>query len=232
MCSLIYICLQSIKYCVALKKAITEFDKKKADGNATDKTMFSLGWTIDELSRLNSKGQDVYVNTVTAMESINGGNVRVESLSRTLFLLKQDMKELVKGISRHKRKAATHVLVTMISPSDRNRKPYAMPICCIPYVGLSESQAREHINTVVREMVARNMKVAGTYIMVKVCVNLIHTWNASGLIGFVSNGEYNVFRYKGYTRPLSVFQLRSLARNKFRNMGLKKMKGMLTPKGV
>lgn len=49
--------------------------------------------------------------------------------------------------------------------------------------------------------------------------------------GFMSNGEYNVFRYKGYTRPLSIFQLRSQARKKFKSIGVKRMKGMLTPVG-
>ena len=31
-------------------------------------------------------------------------------------------------------------------------------------------------------------------------------------VGFVSNGEYNSFRLKGYTRPLSVLQLMSMAK--------------------
>lgn len=49
--------------------------------------------------------------------------------------------------------------------------------------------------------------------------------------GFVSNGEYNVFRSKGYTRPLSVFQLRSQARKKFVRMSKTTMLSMLTPRG-
>lgn len=51
-------------------------------------------------------------------------------------------------------------------------------------------------------------------------------------LGFVSNGEYNVFRAKGYSRPLSILQLRSMARNKYSTMGVKKMMAMLTPKGM
>ena len=49
--------------------------------------------------------------------------------------------------------------------------------------------------------------------------------------GFVSNGEYNSFRVKGYTRPLSVLQLMLDARRKYSQMGVKKMSAMLTPQG-
>ena len=46
----------------------------------------------------------------------------------------------------------------------------------------------------------------------------------------MSNGKYNCFRSKGYTRPWSTLQLCSEARNKYARMGLKTMRAMLTPK--
>lgn len=49
-------------------------------------------------------------------------------------------------------------------------------------------------------------------------------------IGFFSNGEY-VFRAKGYTCPISVLTLRSLARNKYTKMSVSKMEQMIFPKG-
>ena len=49
--------------------------------------------------------------------------------------------------------------------------------------------------------------------------------------GFVSNGEYNVFRVKGYSRPLSVLKIRSLVRNKIARMSVSKMEAMLCPVG-
>ena len=51
------------------------------------------------------------------------------------------------------------------------------------------------------------------------------------MVGFVSNGEYNVFRHKGYTRPLSVFQIQSQARKKYSTTSEKKMKEMFTTIG-
>ena len=50
-------------------------------------------------------------------------------------------------------------------------------------------------------------------------------------IGFVSNREYNVFRLKGYTHPVSVLKLRSAARTKFSSIAISTMEKMLTPKG-
>ena len=51
------------------------------------------------------------------------------------------------------------------------------------------------------------------------------------IVGFVSNGEYNVFRLKGYTRPVSVLKVKSNARNKFSSVAASTMEKMLTPKG-
>ena len=47
---------------------------------------------------------------------------------------------------RFRRKAATHIFVIMISSELRNRKPYALPVQCIPYAGLNEESMRRLIN--------------------------------------------------------------------------------------
>ena len=49
----------------------------------------------------------------------------------------------------------------MISNEERNKKPYALPIQCLPYKGLSDSKVRELANHIITEMVQRKMKVAG-----------------------------------------------------------------------
>ena len=50
------------------------------------------------------------------------------------------------------------------------------------------------------------------------------------IIGVVTNGEFNSFRTRGITRPVSVLAIRSDARVKYTKMGKKKMMAMLTPK--
>ena len=51
-------------------------------------------------------------------------------------------------------------------------------------------------------------------------------------IGFVSIGEHNVLRATGYTRPLSVFKVRSSVRNKYAKMSTKKLRSLITPVGM
>jgi hypothetical protein len=50
------------------------------------------------------------------------------------------------------------------------------------------------------------------------------------LLGFVCNGEFNYLRSKGYTRPVSIFQIRSSVKKKYRKTSKKKLIAMLTPK--
>jgi len=52
----------------------------------------------------------------------------------------------------------------MISNEERDKKPYALPVQCIPYKGLSDSMVRQLANKIIREMNARNMKVAGNFL--------------------------------------------------------------------
>ena len=52
---------------LALKKAIADYDAKQA-GNAMDKTLYSLGWTVDELSRLNEQCRHLHVDMTTTIE--------------------------------------------------------------------------------------------------------------------------------------------------------------------
>ena len=51
----------------------------------------------------------------------------------------------------------------MISTEERSKKPYALPVQCLPYKGLKDGEVREIGNKVIQEMHKRNMKVAGKY---------------------------------------------------------------------
>lgn len=47
--------------------------------------------------------------------------------------------------------------------------------------------------------------------------------------GFTSNGEYNSMRSRGYTRPLSVLQIKANVRTKYSRLSKQTMLNMLTP---
>ena len=93
----------------------------------------------------------------------NYEDVVKENIPRCLTGIRQSLVTFVQRITRFRRTPASHILIFMISPEEHNRKPYAIPVQCIPYKSLSDSKVRELANNVIREMVKRNMKVAGIY---------------------------------------------------------------------
>lgn len=116
--------------------------------------MYSLCWSVDELGRLNTVGRELYVNIQAIVSQLNNPETDLiqENVARKLAKLQESLLPFIRGVTRHQRHAATHVLVTMISPSQRNKKPYAIPVSCIPYGSLTESKARIHINSIITEM--------------------------------------------------------------------------------
>ena len=115
-------------------------------------------------------GQKCYRDIITIVEKIEQDQDRClwqeENIPRQLTSIRQSLISFIKGVTRHQRTAATHVLVFMISSEERRTRPYAVPVQCIPYKGLSDMKIRKLANNVIQEMVKRNMKVAGTNTLV------------------------------------------------------------------
>ena len=94
----------------------------------------------------------------TLRSSIRALQEAEENIARRLTKLRPRLMEFIKQSTHQRRIAATHVLVIMISPEDRSKKPYALPVQCIPYAGMP---LQTLLNSLVKEMVDRNMSVAG-----------------------------------------------------------------------
>lgn len=150
-------------FVVVLRKADSEYSKKQEKGTATEKSLFKLAWDIKELEYLNSCGRQLRVNISVLTDKLKDPllNRERENVAGKISKLRQDLRKFVKGITSHQRIAATHCLVIMISPEERSTKPYAIPIQCIPYKGLKDSEVRDIVNKVIKEMWDRDMKVAG-----------------------------------------------------------------------
>lgn len=101
----------------------------------------------------------------------------------------------------------------MISSEERSVKPYALPVQCIPYVSNTHEKMRSLVNTLVKEMVGRNMSVAG-----EICVRVLCVDNTIPLYNYLRRicveREYNSLRMNGNTRPLHILQIRSAVRAK------------------
>ena len=117
---------------------------------------------MDELSKLMVNGRKLLTQckTMKDQQRLSSDPARV-NIPRQLSDLRSECTHFVKGITRFKRTAATHLMVFMISHEHRDRKPYALPVQCLPYTGLSEAKMRSLANEIIKEMVKRNMKVAG-----------------------------------------------------------------------
>lgn len=81
------------------------------------------------------------------------------NLSRRLADVRKDLGIFITALSKHSRVAATHIMVFMIT--QRDSKPYAIPIQCVPYRGMTEARLRRFVDQIVHDMHFRGMKIAG-----------------------------------------------------------------------
>ena len=82
------------------------------------------------------------------------------------------MKEYNLGLYKYKRTAATHIYVVMISAQSRSKKPYAMPVQCIPYVSMIHEHVCEILNNLVSLMSEKKIKISGVYVCMVKCIQL------------------------------------------------------------
>ena len=140
--------------------------------------MFELGWEIEELENLNQTGRKLLADARSLCVKYSSPlhDIVDENIPKLLKSFCIDLTQFIKNTVAHQREPATHIFVFMISPEERNKKPYALPIQCIPYAGIKEENIRQFISKIVEEMHLRNMKIAGTlYLIIFILRTLIHT---------------------------------------------------------
>ncbi|SMN01541.1 hypothetical protein SPONN_2620 [uncultured Candidatus Thioglobus sp.] len=142
-------------------KSSTYADKVDA-GTATTRVLHSLAWSVDELQRLIESAHKSCVEVQVIIEVVEDDVDMIRAnVARKISDLKDVLIEIVRGVFWYHRTIATHVLVIMISTESRNRKPYSLPVQCIPYASLKDDHIRSILNNVVKEMSRLGMKVAG-----------------------------------------------------------------------
>ena len=149
--------------CLELKNSNDAYSSKLQSDHYKEKDLISLAWKVKEISQLDEMGRKCYRDISNIVEKLkqDQGLWQEENIPKQLTNIRQSLISFIKGITRHQRTAATHILVFMISCEERRTKPYALPVQCIPYKGLGDMKIRELANNVIQEMVKRNMKVAG-----------------------------------------------------------------------
>lgn len=149
-------------YFLELVKSNNEYSQKLKSSKQNEKEMMTLAWKVKELSELNESGRDLFSSINALLTKVDRQNsLTEENIPSQLKVTRQKLVNFIKGVTRHQRTAATHVLVFMISTEDRRRKPYALPVQCIPYKSIGDAAVRELANKIISEMVKRKMNVAG-----------------------------------------------------------------------
>ena len=187
--------------------------------------MFGLSWDVEELKTLNNEGRSIHQELLTCIEYCVPRLFDQHNTASKLTSIRTRLLAFIRQVVHFKRTPATHVFVLMLSSDLRDQKPYALPVQCLPYAGLKEVDMRRLITDLCKTMISYRMKVSGMYQITKQRLYLSFS-------GFVSDGEFNYLHMKGYTRPLSVLQIRSDVRKKYSKLSSKRLLAMLTPKSM
>lgn len=151
---------------IALATANSTYCEHQQSGKSTEKSLINMAWAVKEFEDLCQSGRQLYVDVNCLLEEIENDtcNWKEQNIPQRFVALRKRIFRFITAVTRHKRTAATHILVFMISPEARNKKPYALPIQCIPYKGLSDAKVCFLANKVICKMTELGMKVAGLYI--------------------------------------------------------------------
>ena len=119
-----------------------------------------MAWDIKELERINETGRTLIIDCDTLKDKLlqPGYNRIAANFARQLRCFQDKATDI--------RTLATHILVVMISPEDRNRKPYAIPVQCLAYTFLIDGVVRRIFDALIKEMVHRDMTIAGKKFLV------------------------------------------------------------------
>lgn len=143
-----------------------EYQDKLQAASPKEQAMFTLCWEIHELTELVTLSRQQLVDVKVLLDMLfKESDNMAANLPRRLHTFKSEQTQFVKRLTRFKRTPATHIFVVMISSDQRQKKPYALPVQCLPYAGMSEKDIRSIISNLVNKMVHHGMSVQGIQTM-------------------------------------------------------------------
>jgi len=146
-----------------LQTANTTYEEKLKYGSSTDQTMFNLSWDVEELKWIFNEGRALCGDIQACLEHCTAELFRLHNIPSKLSNIRSRLLQFVKRVWHFKREPASHVFVLMISAEQRNRKPYAVPVQCVPNAGLKEKDIRGLVSALCSQMTQFGMKVAGMF---------------------------------------------------------------------
>ena len=115
---------------------------KKLESNAKDtKPLFALGWRVEKLQQLVENFQTLIATVATLRDASANpeADFCVLNIPNRLDKLRSSLALFIHSLSRHQCQKATHIFVFMISCDQRDSKPYALPVQCVPCCSLTNS---------------------------------------------------------------------------------------------
>ena len=80
-----------------------------------------MTWKVKELTELNETGRELYRNIGVLASKVSEDVQTQENIPSQLTTVRTKLLAFIKGVTRHQRTSATHVLVFMISSEDRRK---------------------------------------------------------------------------------------------------------------
>jgi len=187
--------------------------------STTHDTLKKLAWDVDDYRNLHERGLDILQRLTLVSNTLDASSLPPDTtinaipdvnILRILSTLRPVLLAFETDVLKKRRKPARDVLVLQISESTRRRKPYAIPVHCIPHSGLHDAQVRNFSDELKKEMRKAGLKPQGrifsNYVISIIMVLPFYVLFHSGL---VTDGEFNSLCCRGTTRPISIMQIRS-----------------------
>ena len=126
-----------------------DYATKLISGSAAEKTLKKLAWNVEDLSQLNADGRQLVMTLWQVHNLAERDEVAYISANAPKMIanMKKQLLVFLQGVYRFRRTPATHIFVLMISPEQRNKKPYALHVQCVPYTNLKHSTCRCLVNS-------------------------------------------------------------------------------------
>ena len=141
----------------SLKKAKETYETKRKQHHVGEQSLFALAWEIDGFEQLIKIQDDVVEMIHSIQEIMQLATPRRANVPRQLSELRKQLEDYIKGVTTKWRKAASHLLVFMVSDEQRSSKPYAIPIRALPYKSITDDMVRR-LRDEIRDAMHQNLE--------------------------------------------------------------------------
>ena len=141
-----------------LTEARKKYKEKFAIKGTAAATLKDLNWNIVEFQKLHEESQSL----LSSFRKIK--DMDIQECKRGLRRLQKDYKTYLTNVFKKKREPpASHVMVVMVSDERRHKKPYALPVKCVPYNSISDQFVRDITKDVRVKMLEMGLTHVGEY---------------------------------------------------------------------